>query len=82
MSEGEKTAIAFVYFIAKLKENRNQIEDSIIVVDDPISSFDSNHLFQAYSYLKHECEMALQLFMFTHNFQSFTVKSRLVTEKE
>ena len=45
LSEGEKTAIAFVYFITKLKENDNKITESIIVVDDPVSSFDSNHLF-------------------------------------
>jgi wobble nucleotide-excising tRNase len=71
LSEGEKTAIAFVYFVSKLKENGNQIEDSIIVLDDPISSFDSNHLFHSYSYLKQECEKAQQLFILTHNFQYF-----------
>ncbi|MCQ6956989.1 AAA family ATPase [Mucilaginibacter aquariorum] len=71
LSEGEKTAIAFIYFISKLKENGNKIENSIILVDDPISSFDSNHLFHSYSYLKKECEQALQLFVFTHNFQYF-----------
>jgi wobble nucleotide-excising tRNase len=43
LSEGEKTAIAFVYFITKLKENGNNIKDTIVVVDDPVSSFDSNH---------------------------------------
>lgn len=45
LSEGEKTAIAFVYFITKLKENGNNIKSTIVVVDDPVSSFDSNHLF-------------------------------------
>jgi len=68
LSEGEKTAISFVYFITKLKENDNKIADSIIVVDDPISSFDSNNLFSAYSFLKNECENAKQLFVITHNF--------------
>ena len=71
LSEGEKTAIAFIYFITKLKENSNNIEDSIIVVDDPISSFDSNHLFSAYAFLKNECEKAKQLFVLTHNFSYF-----------
>lgn len=71
LSEGEKTAIAFVYFISKLKENRNTIENTIILVDDPISSFDSNHLFHSYSFLKTECERAMQLFILTHNFQYF-----------
>lgn len=71
LSEGEKTAVAFIYFISKLKENGNLIQDSIIVLDDPISSFDSNHLFHSYSYLKKECEAAKQLFILTHNFQYF-----------
>lgn len=71
LSEGEKTAIAFVYFISKLKENGNSIDKSIIIVDDPISSFDSNHLFHSYSFLKQECEKAHQLFILTHNFQYF-----------
>lgn len=71
LSEGEKTAIAFVYFITKLKEHGNNIQDSIVVVDDPVSSFDSNHLFHAYSFLKTQCINAKQLFVLTHNFTYF-----------
>ncbi|WP_028455838.1 AAA family ATPase [Chitinilyticum litopenaei] len=71
LSEGEKTAIALVYFMTKIKENGNKIEDSIIVVDDPVSSFDSNHLFHAYSFLRSNCENAKQLFVLTHNFTYF-----------
>jgi wobble nucleotide-excising tRNase len=71
LSEGEKTAIAFVYFTIKLTENGNRVEDSIVVVDDPISSFDSNHLFHCMSFLKAACETAKQLFILTHNFQYF-----------
>lgn len=71
LSEGEKTAIAFVYFITKLKENDNKMENTIVVVDDPVSSFDSNHLFHAYSFLRSNCEKAKQLFVFTHNFTYF-----------
>jgi wobble nucleotide-excising tRNase len=71
LSEGEKTAIAFVYFITKLKENDNKMENTIVVVDDPVSSFDSNHLFHAYSFLRCNCDKAKQLFVFTHNFTYF-----------
>lgn len=71
LSEGEKTAIAFVYFITKLKENDNKMENTIVVVDDPVSSFDSNHLFHAYSFLRSNCGKAKQLFIFTHNFTYF-----------
>lgn len=71
LSEGEKTAIAFIYFITKLKENDNKMENTIVVVDDPVSSFDSNHLFHAYSFLRSNCDKAKQLFVFTHNFTYF-----------
>ncbi|WP_108672553.1 AAA family ATPase [Peribacillus acanthi] len=68
LSEGEKTAIAFIYFITKLKENDKNINESIIVIDDPISSFDAKNLFNSYSYLRDECTHAKQLFVLTHNF--------------
>lgn len=68
LSEGEKTAIAFTYFITKLKENGSKIEDYILVIDDPVSSFDSNKIFAAYAYLKAECDCARQLFILTHNY--------------
>ncbi len=71
LSEGEKTAIAFVYFLTKIKENDNKIENSVIVIDDPISSFDNNKLFSAYSCIKYEFNNCKQLFILTHNFNFF-----------
>ena len=71
LSEGEQTAIGLVYFIAKLKEEDNKIEDTIVVIDDPISSFDSNHLFSAKSFIKANCEQSKQLIILTHNFWFF-----------
>ncbi|EJL92738.1 hypothetical protein PMI16_00890 [Herbaspirillum sp. CF444] len=71
LSEGEKTAIAFVYFIVKISENDNKINETIVVVDDPVSSFDSNHLFHAYSFLRNNCDEAKQIFVLTHNFTYF-----------
>ncbi|MDE1093317.1 AAA family ATPase, partial [Klebsiella pneumoniae] len=57
--------------MTKLKENDNKMENTIVVVDDPVSSFDSNHLFHAYSFLRSNCDKAKQLFVFTHNFTYF-----------
>lgn len=68
LSEGEKTAIAFVYFIIHLKDRDFNIEDGIVVIDDPISSLDSNSLFQAFSFLKNAVQDCVQVFIFTHNF--------------
>jgi wobble nucleotide-excising tRNase len=71
LSEGEGTAIAFVYFVVHLQDQDFSIEDGIIVVDDPISSLDSNSLFQAFSFLKNSVKDAKQIFVFTHNFEFF-----------
>lgn len=71
LSEGEKTAIALCFFMAKLKEQGNNIQKNIIVFDDPISSLDSNHLFSACTYITNKCENAQQVFFLTHNFWFF-----------
>lgn len=68
LSEGERTAIAFVYFITTLQEEDFNIRESIILIDDPISSLDANSQFQAFSFLKNATKDAGQLFLFTHNF--------------
>lgn len=51
LSEGEKTALAFSYFISKLRVEKIEgslkaFKDCVIVIDDPISSLDDNRLFQ------------------------------------
>lgn len=68
LSEGEKTAIAFVYFIVHLNDNDFNIQDGIIVIDDPISSLDSSSIYQAFSFLKNAVKDAKQVILLTHNF--------------
>jgi len=68
LSEGEKTAIAFVYFTIHLKDQDFNASDGIIIVDDPICSLDSNSLYQAYAFLRNAVKNAAQVFIFTHNF--------------
>jgi wobble nucleotide-excising tRNase len=83
LSEGEKTAISFAYFTAKLEELNNKLSETIIYIDDPISSLDSNHMFNIYSFIKstfYEYKLdpatnkrvhtakCMQLFVSTHNF--------------
>jgi wobble nucleotide-excising tRNase len=71
LSEGEKTAISLVYFMNKLDEKSFEVQNTIIVLDDPMSSFDSNKLFASYSYIMNKCRGAKQLFILTHNFWFF-----------
>lgn len=68
LSGSEKTAIAFVYFVVQLHDRDFDIKDGIVVVDDPISSFDSNSLYQAFAFLKTAVKDAEQIYIFTHNF--------------
>jgi wobble nucleotide-excising tRNase len=79
LSEGEKSAIAFAYFLTELKALRKddppKLPKTIIFIDDPISSLDSNHIFQVRSLLKDffkEQDFA-QLFISTHNFEFLSV---------
>jgi wobble nucleotide-excising tRNase len=76
LSEGEKTAISFSYFLARLndKDTKDILRETIVFLDDPISSLDSNHLYNTYSlivsFLKNKCG---QLFVSTHNYEFFNL---------
>lgn len=54
LSEGEKMAISFSHFMVYLKsvEKKGELKNLILFIDDPISSLDSNHVFQINSLLK------------------------------
>lgn len=67
LSEGEKTALSFCYFISRLNENQKRKADLIVVVDDPISSLDAKALNYAFSLMKNNFEGVAQLFVLTHN---------------
>jgi wobble nucleotide-excising tRNase len=81
LSEGEKTAIAFSFFLTKLQEIK-EFDKLIVFIDDPISSLDSNHIFQVNAIIKEvffeqapgggewktKCK---QVFLSTHNFEFF-----------
>ena len=68
LSEGEKTAIAFVYFIVGLSDQSFDLSEGVVVIDDPISSLDSTSIYQAFSYMKNAVKDAKQVFVLTHNF--------------
>jgi len=68
LSEGEKTAITFVYFTIHLRDQGFNIKDGIVVIDDPVCSLDSNTQYQAFAFLKNTVKESSQVFIFTHNF--------------
>ncbi len=69
LSEGEKTAITFLYFVVGLRDQDFEIAEGIVVIDDPISSLDSSSVYQAFSYLQSAVKDARQVFLLTHNFE-------------
>ena len=92
LSEGEKTTIAFCYFLTKLKElDSENFSKTIVYIDDPISSLDANHVFQVNAAIRElffcqdehgrwttSCE---QIFISTHNFEFFHLLRELKPNK-
>ena len=84
LSEGEKSAIGFAYFLTELKSLRNddpsKLPNTIIFIDDPISSLDSNHIFFVYSLINAEIiakQEFEQIFISTHNLDFLKYLKRL-----
>ena len=72
LSEGEKTALAFAYFISKIKyeildSSQADIGKNIVVIDDPISSLDENRLYSTACLINEIFSDAKQLFILSHN---------------
>lgn len=82
LSEGEKTAIAFAYFITRVQDRRHPLADTRIVIDDPISSLDANHLFNTYALIKTQLAGCRQLFLSTHSFEFFNLIREWVADEE
>lgn len=81
LSEGEKSFVTFLYFYHLLKGGTNQevlLENRIAVIDDPVSSLDTNILFVVSSLIleciKNVCRgtgRLKQLIVLTHNVYFF-----------
>lgn len=66
LSEGDKSALALSFFLAKLNTDDN-IANKIIVFDDPISSFDIHRKGATITQLLNIEQKASQLIVLTHN---------------
>ena len=57
LSEGEKMIISFLYFVELCKEKESEteeIQNKIVVIDDPISSLSHNYIFNVAQLIKKE----------------------------
>jgi wobble nucleotide-excising tRNase len=81
LSDGEKTAVTFAYFLTSLEAKGARLDDTIVFVDDPVSSLDSNHIYAAYALIVERLENSRQLFVSTHNAEFFNLlKSKWLDE--
>lgn len=71
LSEGERTAIAFLYFLKSLQDTEFDMKHGVVVIDDPVSSLDANALYSAFGFMRDRTKDAGQLFILTHNFTFF-----------
>ena len=82
LSEGEETAIAFAYSAASLQNGKTPISKTIVVIDDPISSLDANHLFNTHALIKTQNAGCQQLFLLTHSPELFNPAKEWADEEE
>ncbi|MGL2701506.1 AAA family ATPase [Helicobacter pylori] len=87
LSGGEKTTLAFAYFLARLKlfYKKENLKNLVVVIDDPISSLDEQRIYNtSYIVAKINQELAgealekdeeAQVFVLTHN---HTFMARLI----
>lgn len=71
LSEGERTALALLYFLKSLDDREFSLNEGVIVLDDPVSSLDENSIFLAFGYISQRTQDTAQLFLLTHNFTFF-----------
>lgn len=71
LSDGERTALAFAYFLSKFENELNtpeKVKGSVVVIDDPISSLDDNRLYSTAHLIWRNFEEVKQLIVMSHNF--------------
>lgn len=74
LSEGERNAIALLYFLRSLGSHDTELEKCTVVIDDPVSSLDRNALTGLSAHLwvhlasERQCR---QIILFSHSFELF-----------
>ena len=76
MSEGERMAISFCYFLTQLDAAGRQIKDLVLVIDDPISSLDTTAQSHAYGLMTRMTENCAQVIVLTHNMRFMNMVKR------
>ena len=67
LSEGERTAVSFCYFLTQLAAEGRKLEELVLVIDDPVSSLDTAARTYAYSLMIRMTKKCAQVIVLTHN---------------
>jgi len=81
LSEGDKNALAFAFFVAKLNKS-GKIHDTIIIFDDPVSSMDLHRRKQTAGIIRDLSRQAHQCLVFSHFEDFLFMVWDIVPEKE
>ena len=85
LSEGEKSLIAFAYYITRLESlSTEEKSKTILFIDDPVSSLDENNIFYSYNliFCLLEKKEFLQYFLSTHNLDFLKYTNRFSNKKD
>lgn len=74
LSEGERNAIAFLYFLASLEADDVDKSRTVVVVDDPVTSLDRESLFAAFGVQNTYLAEFAQTIFLTHDYEFFRLQ--------
>lgn len=67
LSDGDKRSLAFAFFLAKIQADNVNIQNQILVFDDPVSSFDQNRREQTINSIAFLANQCKQLCVLSHD---------------
>ena len=76
LSEGEKTALTFCFFLTQFSAEGRDKKRLVIVIDDPVSSLDGNAQTYAYGLIKKHTKRVAQVILLTHNLKLMHMAKR------
>ncbi len=80
LSEGEKTTLAFAYFLSKMsyEVGKENYKDYIVFMDDPISSIDEDRMFNTANMIYEEFADIKQMFISSHSFKFLRIMNNFL----
>lgn len=81
LSEGERNAIAFCYFLRSLEAEGVERHRAVVVIDDPVTSLDKEGLFAAFALAENRTADIAQTIVLTHDYEYFRLQLMENTRK-